>query len=457
MNTSRFHLTFAMMAGIGLALGACGGGGGTPLTPAAKPKPVVMMPGPDVPPAPRQVTQIDAADDMMVMPVRDSDGDLKAVMVGETEISTIRFAQKTGDLDAGSTMFGVKAKNGGIEISHADAYVNKRPGIGARILAGADGDATDVADNIWIVEKIEQDDIVPMEDAIDLPLGAVITSSPLTGASNQAPRFPGTTAGTGAEIGLVFDTDDDATSPDVAPSFYRMIVKNNDGTDKMDELGQISVRYFMQVADDDDPVGPSGTPLDVPQVIELNVVMDESKMEMVREKDASPFKYLSYGAWAEIDSDKKLTALGNGYLFASEEMMTPAANMPVTGTATFEGQYASYVWSKGSRGTIRARAGDAEMTANFGRSSMSVNLVDQFGEDNDLTLTGTIDGGMFAGTGVKDFKGSMLQPDGATAKLEGAFYGMKVDEAGGVYDVLGGAKTNPGRVVGAFGGTNTGN
>ena len=43
-----------------------------------------------------QITQIDADEDMMVTPSRDSAGNLIGVMVGETEISTIRFADNEG-------------------------------------------------------------------------------------------------------------------------------------------------------------------------------------------------------------------------------------------------------------------------------------------------------------------------------------------------------------------------
>ena len=52
------------------------------------------------------------------------------------------------------------------------------------------------------------------------------------------------------------------------------------------------------------------------------------------------------------------------------------------------------------------------MTANFGRGSMSVKLMDQFGMDNPLTLSGSITDNTFSGTGMKDFGGTMLQSDG---------------------------------------------
>ena len=40
--------------------------------------------------------------------------------------------------------------------------------------------------------------------------------------------------------------------------------------------------------------------------------------------------------------------------------------------------------------------------------------------------------------------------------MNGAFYGPAAVEAGGVFDVQGGSSKNPGRVVGAFGGVDTG-
>ena len=224
-------------------------------------------------------------------------------------------------------------------------------------------------------------------------------------------------------------------------------------------MGNTAYRYFIAVKPPAmKAVGGDAGLHAIPQVIELTTVQVESETATVRVKDASAFNYIAYGVWAtRPDAKKPETELGAGYLIAMPDGMTPVANMPVTGSATFEGQYTSYVRSKGAAQRITAMDGDVEMSANFGRGSVSVKLLDQFGSTNPLTLTGTIDGSTFSGTGLKDFGGSMLTTDGATANLEGAFYGMKVDEAGGVYDVLGGAKTNPGRVVGAFGGVNTGN
>ena len=375
--------------------------------------------------------QIDPPEDMKVSVNRTGDGDLIGISVGDVEISTIRFAQNDGNLVAGSVdakgedvHFGIVAKNDGIRIRHAESYANESPGT-----------------------KVKLDGINPIVDISDVDF-----SDPGTGAALllpvNAPTPPLVTAlvsnGEGGTFPQV-NVDDDG-DPNTMPVLSDAMIVS-----VTDEKVIGGTRYYLLVG--------GITTNETGRFVELPVVTEDDDITPVRDK-AAGFDYMAYGVWAEIDDKDKEAALGNGYLIDNPRMMmTPVTNMPVTGTATFEGQYTSYVQKQGSTGAIRHMDGDVSMTANFGRDSMTVNLLEQFGsgKDNTLTLTGTITGNTFAGTGVKDFDDGDLQSAGATAKLDGRFYGMAVDEAGGVYDVLGGASKNPGRVVGAFGGVNTGN
>ena len=385
-----------------------------------------------------QVTQIDADEDMMVTPVRNSAGDIAGVMVGETKISTVRFAQNRGSLSTNEAKaddevkFGIKAASGGVMIRHAESYANSSP----KLVPSLD----------MMLKILDTSDL-----DFDNPDGKPLLVPRLV------PNGPATPVVTDEAVANFVSTEGDKTFP--AFNQNGVLVDEADAVivSVPDKEAPDDKRYYIQVgvvqADATDTDLPEGTLL----YVELPLVTEDSLTETTRGK-VSEFDYLAYGVWAEIDDKDKPTILGNGYLIADPDMMTPADDMPVTGTATFEGQYVSYVQRKGSTGKITAKDGDVEMTANFGRESMQVKLMDQFGDNKPLTLTGSIDGNTFDGTGLKDFKGGrMLSSDGATAKMSGGFYGPKVDEAGGVYDVLGGAKTNPGRVVGAFGGVNTGN
>ena len=407
------------------------------------------------PDAATDVTQVGTEADTEVAAVRNSAGDVTGIMVGDVEISTILKVKNKGDVEPAGVEIGVIAQNEGIRTRHVDLYANLRPAVGARII-GAVVDENDEGTRQFVVEALDADNVVPAEDAIDLPLGS--ESVPAL----NVPVMAGKGMTTDDFVAL-FETGTDANdlTDDDDLKLYRLAVNQVvDGvtTQKNDELGNPVWRYFIAVAPSVMKDDSGGSPTTIPQVIELTVVEEESKTIKAREKEASAFEYLAYGVWATVEKDGaayKHTGLGNGYLIASDADMTPLSNMPVTGTATFEGQYTSYVKRYGTRGTISEASGDVTMTANFARDSMSVELTDQFGSDNALTLTGTIDGNEFAGTGLKQFDDGDLQSDGATAEMAGAFYGLKLDEAGGVYDVLGGREKNPGRVVGSFGGVNT--
>lgn len=397
-----------------------------------------------------QVTQIDPGDDFMVTPVRDSNGNITGIMVGDTTVSTVRFAQNEGTINtdtARGTMMvtgdaqrvGSKVANGGIMAHHVESYATTSTAMKVKV---DDNDTPDDAtDDVTSLDFSEVDADDPGGKPISVPSGIAATDYITTVADAN------------------YEADDDQTAPtfdldnDAATAGTTVIVSTGTG-DKMKYFIQVKTVTAAEAADEESDYFGYAAETDL--YVEVPAVMVEDKTKLDRDK-AMGFDYIAYGVWAEVDEDGSLAMLGNGYLIAEPSMRTPVGNIPVTGSATFEGQYASHIKKMGSAGRLSTMVGDVEMTANFGRDQMTVKLIDQFGDGNDLTLTGAIEGNTFAGTGAKFDDNKYLDSDGATAKLAGSFYGMKLDEAGGVYDVLGGSSKNPGQVVGAFGGVNTSN
>ena len=173
----------------------------------------------------------------------------------------------------------------------------------------------------------------------------------------------------------------------------------------------------------------------------------------------SRFEHLSYGAWATVapetggnaDFGYRYESVGGGYLVALDDERTSAADMPVTGTASYLGQYTGFVQGHGGGGPIGAFNGDVEMTADFANAAMTVDML--YTGNRRLVLSGAINGNEFGGTTIDQMSpSSSIESQGATARFSGGFYGNAADEAGGVFEVVGGRAQDPGRLVGAFGG-----
>ena len=173
----------------------------------------------------------------------------------------------------------------------------------------------------------------------------------------------------------------------------------------------------------------------------------------------SRFEHLSYGAWSTVapetggnaDFDHRFESIGSGYLVALDEARTPTADMPMTGTATYMGQYTGFIHGHGASGLLAKSDGDVEMTADFVNAAMKVDIVSTRG--GKLVLSGAIQGNEFSGTTIDQMGvGSLIEAQGATASFSGGFYGNAAVEAGGVFEVVGGRAQDPGRLVGAFGG-----
>ena len=173
----------------------------------------------------------------------------------------------------------------------------------------------------------------------------------------------------------------------------------------------------------------------------------------------SRFEHLSYGAWATVAAETGGNAgwnyryenIGGGYLTALDDAMTPDADMPVSGTASYLGQFTGFVQFAGIDGRMLRTTGDVEMTADFASAEMTVDMLSPGGRN--YVLGATIQGNGFSGTTIHDMPdGTSIQAQGATVELTGRFYGQGAVEAGGVFEIVGGRAQYPGRFVGAFGG-----
>ena len=173
----------------------------------------------------------------------------------------------------------------------------------------------------------------------------------------------------------------------------------------------------------------------------------------------SAFEHVSYGAWATVAPetgggaglDHRYESIGNGYLVALDNARMSAADMPVSGAASWLGQFTGFMQSAGVDGDIRHDTGDVEMTADFANAAMTVDMLTTGGRN--YVLGATIQGNGFSGTTIHDMPdGIALQAQGAVADLAGGFYGQGAVEAGGVFEIVGGRAQDPGRFVGAFGG-----
>ena len=267
-----------------------------------------------------------------------------------------------------------------------------RSALGAKVLPGTDLDIDVVIDNIWVVETLDADDIDREGDKIDLPRDALRAIDNLMGTSNVMPQFAN------EDVTLDSLLIDGAAADD---SVYKMVVRDAVGDIVEDELGNPKMRYFIAIA----MARSSDGGVMVPQVIELTVVEIDDDNTPRPEESATSFDFLTLGAWAIRPGSMQVpTALGNGYLIADPAMITSVANMPMRGRAIYEGRYVSYIESR-VRGQITDVDGVVEMTANFGRGTMKVELRELFAENDDLTLNGTITGNTFAGTGLDEFDG----------------------------------------------------
>jgi hypothetical protein len=171
----------------------------------------------------------------------------------------------------------------------------------------------------------------------------------------------------------------------------------------------------------------------------------------------SNLSWTSYGFWdVHASASYTNTAFVTGYA-------TPAAAVPMSGTATYRGSVngeAFHPDAAGIDGTdFYQLSGDASLQANFGSGTIAGNLTNMItrsfeGETspwNSVSLLGSISGGQFSGTsGVTSAPANSGSLSGAaTGTFAGMFFGPNAQELGAVWTLYDGNSS----AVGSIGAT----
>lgn len=156
------------------------------------------------------------------------------------------------------------------------------------------------------------------------------------------------------------------------------------------------------------------------------------------------FTYGTFGNW--LDVDQAGNSLSQGYVIFG--VRTPAADVPSTGTATYEGETVGSLVD--AAGTIYTVTGTAQLTADFAAGTLDGDFGDAAKIDvltdivspwRNFTISTTINGNTFDGTAQTD--------DGVlSGTAAGGFFGPGAEEAGGVWRMIGSGE----EAIGAFGG-----
>ena len=193
----------------------------------------------------------------------------------------------------------------------------------------------------------------------------------------------------------------------------------------------------------------------VPHDIDGDNATTDDNMQEVTAKipEATDYRHIHFGAWAALDAPakdgtQKISDLGIGFVQSIGDGLT-GADMPNNGDATYSGNWVANVQraDEDGNGAISLTNGAADLTADFEKAAISVDLTDL------ATLTGAIDGNTFSGTKASDIDAMHgLASDGMfTGTFSGGFYGTKAAEAGGIFDFTS-EDAEDGAFRGAFGG-----
>lgn len=171
--------------------------------------------------------------------------------------------------------------------------------------------------------------------------------------------------------------------------------------------------------------------------------------------DTTDYKHINFGVWAGLGEAEKsgsqaIADLGIGFVQSIGDGMT-GDDMPNHGDATYTGDWVAAVQKKDEdgNGMIELDSGAAKLMADFEDGDFTAVL------DGLATLKGDITGNTFTGDSASFITHDDLDAGADfTGEFNGAFFGSKAAEAGGVFsfateDNEGGAFT------GAFGGRET--
>ena len=186
--------------------------------------------------------------------------------------------------------------------------------------------------------------------------------------------------------------------------------------------------------------------------VDVEVMIDGDDVQVRAElAEATEYKHINFGVWAGLGEAEKngtqaIAGLGIGFVDSIGDGMTEV--MPNAGTAKYNGDWVGTVQVEDDDGDGMTKSGHgaATLTANFENGDFTALLAGL------ATLEGAITGNTFTGVSASDITHGDLDADADfTGEFNGAFFGSKAAEAGGVFafateDNEGGAFT------GAFGG-----
>jgi hypothetical protein len=175
---------------------------------------------------------------------------------------------------------------------------------------------------------------------------------------------------------------------------------------------------------------------------------------------ASEYEHIHFGVWASIgEADEEgmnmPSELGIGFVQNYSDGGMTGADMPNNGTGTYMGDWVANVRSADDQGDgdISLKHGGAMLSADFGKGEITATLTGLAVLEGDITTN------TFSGTDAEVMAGDPHGLDAAgkfTGSFEGAFYGDKAAEAGGVFDFTS-KDMEAGEFRGAFGGGRTDN
>ena len=162
------------------------------------------------------------------------------------------------------------------------------------------------------------------------------------------------------------------------------------------------------------------------------------------------YKHLHFGVWAALgeaaaNGDQSVAGLGIGFVQSIGDGMT-GADMPSTGSATYNGNWVATVQSSPvNGGATSLDNGVATLMADFDEATIEADLAGL------AMLEGAISGSGFSGMKASGIAHSSLMAGGSfEGSFSGGFYGSKAAEAGGIFDFT---SESSGAFTGAFGGT----
>ncbi len=201
--------------------------------------------------------------------------------------------------------------------------------------------------------------------------------------------------------------------------------------------------------------------------------------------EARPYEHMNYGMWHTQKSGRTNLGISFVTVLPDGEGMTPAANMPGFGSATYRG---NAIWQHRAQhaqgeGGIFGLDGTSTTTVDFGKSTIKTDIYRahfllQGGYDGIIaTFHGTIDGNGFSGSKVTNVnaEGAGYDTPGFLAgyqtrhrtaidlatsvdgslyevrEYSGHFFGPDAEEVGGVFDITSKDKKH-GELRGSFGG-----